>query len=271
MLTVNNLSISFTRYGRWLSRRVLHPIKSLDLDVPAGEVTAVVGESGAGKSLLAHAVLGLLPANARIGDSIRFNGEPLTRSKAVAFRGKRIALIPQSVAFLNPLRQVGNQVRRAAVLSGRDKTAAATRTAAAFRRYGLDPRVDRQFPFELSGGMARRVLTAAAVVGNAELIIADEPTTGLDTTCIERSLSHLKRLADQGKAVLLITHDIGAAIRIADRVAVFKDGKTLAVEKAENFKAPERLSHPYARQLFYALPENGFTLQDETVEEVRCA
>ncbi len=258
MLDVKNLSISFHRYGKWLSRKTLNPIRSLNLSLKKGQVMAVVGESGAGKSLLAHAVLGLLPKNAVVKGSIMFNQEPLTLERSRMLRGKQIALIPQSISFLNPLWSVGGQVCRAGVLSGMPKKQAKASTQAAFSRYGLAPEVTGMLPFQISGGMARRVLTASAVVGDARLIIADEPTTGLDESNIIRSLNYLKHLAENGKAILLITHDIAAALRIADTIAVFKDGVTVEVADASNFTKAQNLIHPFSKQLFEALPQHAF-------------
>ena len=258
MLEVKNLSISFQRYGRWLSRKTLNPIRSLNLSLKKGQVIAVVGESGAGKSLLAHAILGLLPKNAVVNGKITFNGERLTPEKSRRLRGKEIALIPQSVSFLNPLWSVGGQVCRAAVLSGMKPSAARHAMQKAFDRYRLGSQVQSLLPFQISGGMARRVMTAAAVVGNARLIIADEPTTGLDEKNITQSLDYLKHLARKGKAVMLITHDIAAALHIADTVAVFKNGTTVEIANASDFDHPEKLSDPYSRQLYDTLPQRAF-------------
>jgi peptide/nickel transport system ATP-binding protein len=267
MLTVKNLSISFHRYGKWLSRKTLHPIKDLNLSLKKGQVMAVVGESGAGKSLLAHAILGLLPKNAVVKGSLLFNNEFLTPEKSRTLRGKEIALIPQSISYLNPLWSVGGQVCRAAVLSGVRKKEAKSCVHAVFSRYSLEPEVSKMLPFQISGGMARRVLTASAVVGDAQLIIADEPTTGLDASNINHSLNDLKRLAKNGKAILLITHDIAAALRIADTVAVFKDGATVEIADASSFDNTENLIHPYSKQLFEALPQNAFINAASLTEE----
>mgnify|MGYP001032093097 FL=1 len=259
MLSVHNLSITFTMYTTGLQRREFTPITGLDLDVGAGEVVAVVGESGSGKSLLAHAVLGILPRNARVAGEIRFQGELLTPERQAALRGKQIALIPQSVAFLDPLMRVGRQVRRAAELGGSDGTADAAQRAI-FRRYHLPDRAANLYPFQVSGGMARRVLVAAAVVSGASLLIADEPTPGLHPEIVAETLRHLRELAAEGRAVLLITHDIGAALRVADRVAVFYAGTTLEIAAAADFTGKgEALRHPYTQALWRALPQNDFT------------
>jgi peptide/nickel transport system ATP-binding protein len=221
---------------------------------------AVVGESGAGKSLMAHAVLGLLPKNARVRGDIWFNGKPLTSKRMSRLRGRDIALVPQAVSYLNPLWRVGGQVQRAAQLSGNTRAASRAKRDEAFARYGLAASVKQMFPFQISGGMARRILTATATVGDARLIIADEPTSGLDAENSRISLSYLRDLADAGKGVLLITHDLDAALNVSDKVAVFQNGVTVETVDVEAFKNSRLPCHPYTRELFRALPQNDFTL-----------
>lgn len=259
MLQIKNLAISFNRYGKWFSRVTQYPIRSLDLEVKKGEIMAIVGESGAGKSLLAHAILGLLPTNATVSGEILYTGESLTPQRIRQLRGKEITLIPQSIGFLNPLWSAGAQVVRAAKLSGKTRKASKQARDKAFKRYELNHHVKQMFPFQISGGMARRVLTASAVVGNADLIIADEPTTGLDDRKSRQSLKFLHGLAKAGKTVLLITHDINAALEVADHVAVFRNGVTVEIAKTSDFLNMSHLRHPYTRQLYNALPQNGFT------------
>lgn len=258
MLEVEQLAISFDRYTAFLTRGKLQPVRSLDLSLGAGEIMAVVGESGAGKSLLAHAVLGLLPENASVSGSMRFCGEALTPRKIARLRGKEIALIPQAVSYLNPLWRVGGQVNRAALLGGQHREAADASTKAAFERYGLEQGVRDLFPFQLSGGMAKRVLTAAATVGKAKLILADEPTAGLDRDNSTKMLSFLRHLADAGRSVLLITHDLEAALQVTDKVAVFQNGMTIEIAPIKVFGEMNGARHPYTRQLFNALPQNEF-------------
>jgi peptide/nickel transport system ATP-binding protein len=174
-------------------------------------------------------------------------------------RGREIALIPQSVGFLNPLWRVGGQVLRAARLSGVTRSAAIQARDNAFARYHLSEQVKRLFPYQISGGMARRVLTAAATVGHAQLVIADEPTCGMDHENSRNALAYLRSLADSGRAVLLITHDIEAAVQISDKVAVFRKGVTVEYADAQDFNGVGLLRHPYTRQLFNALPQKAFT------------
>ena len=259
MLSVRDLSVSFTQYDVGLAQKQLTVITGLDLEVEAGQVVAVVGSSGSGKSLLAHAVLGLLPQNAQVSGEMWFKGELLTPARQAALRGRAIALIPQSIGFLDPLQRVGAQVQRAAVLSGLDRRQARVAQERAFARYGLDPEVKDLFPFQVSGGMARRVLLSAVTVGQAELLIADEPTPGLHAQMVAETLDHLRELADAGKAVMLITHDLERALRVADSVAVFYAGTTLEIAQASDFvNGAGGLRHPYTRALWDALPGHGF-------------
>lgn len=247
LLSVEHLSISFTQYDRGTRRRILPAIRDLDLTIDRGQVAAVVGSSGSGKSLLAHGILGILPYNAHMEGTITYDGAPLTPKRAAALRGREIVLVPQSVGYLDPLMKVGPQV-------GRDKTA----VRAVLDRYGLGPETEGLYPFQLSGGMARRVLISTAVAASPALVIADEPTPGLDARVAGRILGHFRELADAGTGVLLITHDLELALTIADKVAVFYAGETVEEAPAGDFDRLEDLRHPYTRALWQALPQHGF-------------
>jgi peptide/nickel transport system ATP-binding protein len=257
MLSVQELSVTFTMYEQGLTKKQLTPITSLDLEIGTGEVVAVVGSSGSGKSLLAHAVLGILPPNATVGGKIVFQDDLLTLPRQAALRGREIALIPQSVDYLDPLMTVGLQVARAAQLNGLSPREAKQAVKQVFNRYGLDLAVQQLYPFQLSGGMARRVLVATAAVGQAVLLIADEPTPGLHPDVVVETLNHLRELANEGKGVLLITHDIEAALQVADRVAVFYAGTTVEIAKKGDF-INGMLRHPYTLALWRSLPRNQF-------------
>lgn len=257
MLSVSNLSVTFKQYEQGLRRKQLTVITELDLAVKAGEVVAVVGASGSGKSLLAHAILGILPENATVDGTLLFQGQPLTPQRCQQLRGKAIALIPQSVGYLDPLMRVGQQVQRVAQLNGLSKPAARTAVKRTFERYDLPPQAERCYPFQVSGGMARRVLVSTAVVSQAELIIADEPTPGLHPDVVVETLNHLRELAQEGRGVILITHDIEAALLVADRVAVFYAGTTVELASARDFAAGN-LRHPYTQALWRSLPQNDF-------------
>jgi peptide/nickel transport system ATP-binding protein len=259
MLTLTDIALSFTRYETGLIRKEFSVLNGLNLRVEKGELAAVVGASGSGKSALAHAILGILPANSRICGEILFKNSPLTPERRQTVRGREIALIPQSVAFLDPLQRIGAQVRRAAVLSGVDKKSAAQRQKSAFERYKLPESVARLFPFQLSGGMARRVLVATATVGRADLLIADEPTPGLHPQVAKESLLHLRELADSGKGVLLISHELEAALDVADKIAVFYAGTIVEEALCADFAdGGKNLRHPFTRALWHALPKNAF-------------
>lgn len=259
MLDIKNLSVSFSSYSRGLRRSTVRAIRSLDLSVRAGEIVAVVGQSGAGKSLLAHAVLGILPRNSSVSGAILFKNAELTPDRARRLRGREMALIPQSVTFLNPLLQVGTQIARSGQLNGLSAKEARKASRQAVERYGLADNVCRWFPFQLSGGMARRVLTATATIGTADLLLADEPTNGLDARTARETLRHLRELADTGKAVVLITHDIELALEVADKVSVFCGGVTVEEANACDFNGSGQLRHPYSRALWMSLPKNMFT------------
>lgn len=122
--------------------------------------------------------------------------------------------------------------------------------------------VEKYYPFQLSGGMARRVLLSTAMVTDAELIIADEPTPGLDLSMAIEALKDFRELANKGKGVVLITHDIDLAINIADKIAIFYDGRVVETAETKYFKENgDGLKHPYSKALFQALPQNGFHLE----------
>lgn len=256
LLEVRDLSITFTQYDKGLRQRKVPVIKDLSLSVERGEIVAVVGASGSGKSLLAHAILGILPNNASVEGLMAFRGQPLTPSSIRKLRGRRIAFVPQSVQSLDPLMRVGTQVRQA-VRTGDP----AEEQRRAFAQYGLAPQTARRYPFQLSGGMARRVLVSIATVSGAELLIADEPTPGMDQEVVQETLRAFKAFAEKGTAIVFITHDLEAALAIADKVAVFHAGTTLEVAQAADFAdGGERLRHPYTRALWLALPQNGFAV-----------
>ena len=256
ILSVRNLEISFSQYTKGLRRIDSKAINNLDIDLYKGEILAVVGSSGSGKSLLAHSILGILPSNANLKGDIYYKDEILDEKRKEKLRGKEIVFIPQSVNYLDPLMEVGKQVK----ISIKDKKKSNTILERVFRKYNLDKKVEKYYPFQLSGGMARKVLLSSALVSDCEVIIADEPTPGLDEKSLNEALKDFRDLADNGCAVLIITHDISAALKIADRVAIFYGGTTLEVAKADDFKNNgENLRHPYTKALYNALPNTKFT------------
>ncbi len=272
LLKVKDLSLSFVQYTSGLRQTELKVISNLSIEAYKGKILAVVGSSGSGKSLLAHAILGILPSNAKLNGKIEYDGEELTQERKEALRGKEIALVPQSVAYLDPLMRVSDQVigcveeEKAGLMKKLQKEI--------FQRYGLKPDVEKMFPHELSGGMTRRVLVSTAVIRSAKLVIADEPTPGLDEKTLNETLDYFKDMANKGCAVIIITHDIEAALKISDKIAVFYAGTVLEVANVEDFKNDgENLRHPYTRALWNALPQNKFQvikghqpMQDEVID-----
>lgn len=255
LLEIRDLSVSFSMYSHGLEQRDLQVISDLHLKVFPGEIAAVAGSSGSGKSLLASAILGILPENAQVQGEMYYEGEKLDHDRQERLRGTEIALVPQSVAYLDPLMKVGRQA------DGHRKPRPIAKRKNLFRRLGLPDRTERLYPFQLSGGMARRVLVSTALITDAKLIIADEPTPGMSLKEALAALRMFREMADTGKAVILITHDIDLAFEFADRIAVFYAGTTVETAPASDFKAgPDALRHPYSKALWSALPQNGFHL-----------
>ncbi len=253
ILEIQGMSISFDQYAHGFSKTTLEVIRDLDVKVHEGEMVAVVGSSGSGKSLLAHGILGILPYNAALGGKMLYQGEELTQERKERLRGNEIVLVPQSVAFLDPLMKIGPQIRK-----GKKDPASRARLDRIFEGYHLKKEVQDLYPFELSGGMNRRVLVSTAMMGEPKLVIADEPTPGLHIKMVRRVMEHFRELADRGAGVLLITHDLEQALAVADRVAVFYAGTTVEDAPVSNFRQEETLRHPYSKALWQAMPQNGF-------------
>lgn len=256
VLKVEDLVVAFNMYkSRSFQKEDLEVIHSLSMDVREGEILAVVGSSGSGKSILASSILGLLPGNAKTGGQVTFREGPLNKKTVRPYLGKQIAYIPQSVDFLDPLMKVGEQVRG---VQGK-KEDRLRRQQILFEEYHLPADTAEKYPHELSGGMIRRVFISAALMGEPELIIADEPTPGLDLEMAVKALQDFRDIADRGAAIILITHDIDLALRVADRIAVFYAGTIVEVAKTEDFlKGKDALRHPYSKAFIDALPQNGF-------------
>ena len=262
LLQVEDLSVSFRMYDAEApffkaGQRDVRTIRNLSISVHAGEIVAVVGASGSGKTLLADAVLGLFEPNATVSGRIWFDGEACDARRLSELRGHGISLVPQSVNNLDPLMKVGKQVEGRA--RGRaDRARRRERRRELFARYGLGEEVAELYPFELSGGMARRVLLCCALMDDPRVIVADEPTPGLDLDLALAALADFRAFADAGGGVMLITHDIELALRVADRVAVFRDGTVVEETAVGNFASPDTLRHPFSRELWHALPEHDF-------------
>ncbi|MEU3558351.1 ABC transporter ATP-binding protein [Streptomyces fragilis] len=248
-------------------RAAVRAVVDVSFDVRAGECLALVGESGCGKSVLASALLGLLPANAETAGHARLGGADLLtageRVLARQVRGRLAGLIPQSpAAHLTPVRTIRSQLEETVAELTGVRGRAALRTAAeqvAARAAFPAGHLDRH-PHELSGGLAQRAATALALAGDAPLLIADEPTTGLDRDLVDHTVDELRRHVDDGagRALLMITHDLAAAERIADRVAVMYAGRVVELTSAGAFFGTPGPRHPYSRGLLDALPDRAF-------------
>ena len=251
ILEIEDLIVSFNMYKKGFRKTNLEVIHSLSIDVNEGEIIAVVGSSGSGKSILAHAVLNLLPKNAVTSGKITYKGQELTSKNCSKYMGKEIAFIPQSVDYLDPLMKIKKQVIGVNGTEQRQKQL--------FKKYQLSKETEAMYPFQLSGGMARRVLISSAMMEQPDLIIADEPTPGLNLEMAMETMNQFRQLADAGTAVLLITHDIDLAFHVADRIAVFYAGTIVEIAPTRDFvQGKDALRHPYSKAFIDALPQNEF-------------
>ncbi len=256
VLTVRDLAVRYrTREG------MVHAVDGVSLDLRKGEVLAIVGESGCGKSTAAMSIMRLLPPDAEVlGGRVEFDGLELLScpdDQLRALRGRRVSMIFQDpVAGLNPVISIGDQVAEA-LTSHLDlkKKEAKKRALDVLYDVGLsDPeRIAKAYPFQLSGGMCQRVMIGIATALNPEIIIADEPTSALDVTVQAQILYQLNRLRERnGTSILLITHDFGVVAQVADEVAVMYAGRI--IEQGTTEQILERPLHPYTHALLATLP-----------------
>jgi len=242
-------------------RGTLRAVDGVDIELRRGECFALVGESGSGKSMTALSLMRLLPETGRIADGrVLLGGQDLLALPEAAMRavrGRRVAMIFQEPSTaLNPVLTVGRQIEevieRHTALSG---AAVRKRALELLDAVGIADAARRcdEYPFQLSGGLKQRVMIAAALAAEPEVLIADEPTTALDATIQAQILDLLAQLQSQrSMAILLITHDLGIVARMAQRVAVMYAGEIVEVaERDAFFAAPQ---HPYSQKLFQALP-----------------
>ena len=285
LLAVRGLEVGFAT-----DDGVAHVLDRVDLDIGAGEVVGLVGESGCGKTTLARAILGILPAPAgRVrGGRIEFAGEDLLAKPAGemerAIRGRAITFIPQDpYGSFNPLFAAGTQIREIMKWKSPLRRESGRRFGAPLllERYsGRRARDDRErvhellrlvriprpeealrkLPHEFSGGQRQRLMIAMALLPDPRLIIADEPTTALDVTIQAQILGLLRRLVkDRGISVLFTTHDLGTAYELCDRVTVMYAGQEMESAPARSFFG--RPAHPYTARLLDSLPRPGRALE----------
>jgi peptide/nickel transport system ATP-binding protein len=234
-------------------------VDGVDLAIGEGEILGVVGESGAGKSMTALAMTRMLPAGVRMGaGTISFDGTDLAAADARTLRsvrGGRIGMVFQDpLSSLNPTMTVRAQIAEALRLHGSSRGEARRRAAELLALVGIrEPGAAGRYPHEFSGGMRQRVMIAIAVANNPRLLIADEPTTGLDVTIQAEVLALLTRLRDElGTAIMLITHDIGVVEQLCDRVTVLYGGRVAETGRLGQVTGGPR--HPYTWQLIRSVP-----------------
>ncbi|MBK0417488.1 ABC transporter ATP-binding protein [Leucobacter sp. CSA1] len=256
LLEVRDLRVSIpVRTG------VVHALRGVDLRVSAGEVVGLVGESGGGKSMLARAAIGMLPEAAEAEGEVRFRGRDvlgMSKDQLLRHRGHGVAMCFQNPrAALEPLRTVRKQLGdRLGPHRGLTGEAALAESRTLLDAVGLTDheRVLSAFPHELSGGMAQRVMIALALACDPGVLLADEPTTGLDVTLTRDALGLLRGLADdQRRGVLLITHDLAAAAQVCDRIVVLRAGEV--VEHGTTSEVLEAPREEYTRTLLAAVPD----------------
>jgi oligopeptide/dipeptide ABC transporter ATP-binding protein len=256
ILSVRDLRV---RFG------AVHAVSGVSFDVRPGEFFGIVGESGSGKSVTARAVIQLVPAHAEVQGQILFKGEDILQAKPKRIRqirGASIGFVFQdALAALDPIYTVGDQLVEALTANRpMPRPHALSRAETLLDEVGIpDPRRTlNSYPHQLSGGMRQRVVIAAALIADPELIIADEPTTALDVTIQRQVMDLLQSISrSRGTAVILITHDLAVVAETCDRVAVFYGG--IVEEEAETVSLFASPRHPYTAALLRSLPRMGDT------------
>ena len=259
LLSIQNLNVTFkTPAGQ------VRAVDGTTLELQREETLAFVGETGCGKSTIAHSILNLLPENADVQGKIIYKNKNLLllhEKELAQLRGKEISLVMQNPALaLNPVLSIGHQITEPLVKHQRLKKSEAVRRAIdMLKKLQFKGPVNaiRPYPFEMSGGMKQRVLIGISVVLNPKVIIADEPTKGLDSRLREMVLEELRLIREMNhSSMIFISHDLNAAREISDRTAVMYAGEIIEIgDTREFFEEP---LHPYSQALLESLPERGF-------------
>jgi len=269
LLDVRDLTVQFaTRRG------LVKAVQHVDISVASGETLGIVGESGSGKSVTSYAVMRILDRAGRIAEgSVMFSGvdvKAASEAQMRDLRGREISMIFQNPrAALNPIRKIGDQIEDVLRQHAQSTTNdAGEKAIEALEQVKIARPRERYhaYPFELSGGMCQRVVIALALACNPQLLIADEPTTGLDVTTQKAVMDLVFELTRQrGMSTLLITHDLGLAAAYCDRIVVMEKGRVVeTAASADIFASPQ---HPYTRKLMRATPRLGVSLRDLLPEE----
>lgn len=257
ILDIRNLKSHF-----FTAKGEVPAVDGVSIQVPAGKIIGVVGESGCGKSMTAMSVMGLLRYPGKVVDgTITLDGRDITHLNAKEIskvRGNEISMIFQEpMTSLNPVYPVGRQVREAILLHQKvTKAEAKERVIEVFRAVGIPEPEKRyySYPHQLSGGLRQRVMIGMAMVCKPKVMIADEPTTALDVTIEAQILRLMKKLCEeQGTSIILITHNMGVVAEICDYVYVMYAGKVM--EQAETFELFENTQHPYTQGLLKSIPK----------------
>jgi peptide/nickel transport system ATP-binding protein len=269
LLDVRDLTVEFaTRRG------IVKAVQHVNIAVAKGETLGIVGESGSGKSVTSYAVMRILDRAGKIADgSVMFSGVDVkgaTEDQMRDLRGREMSMIFQSPRLaLNPIRKIGRQIEDVLLQHVQvDRAQVTERAIAALEQVKIARPRERYhaYPFELSGGMCQRVVIALALACNPQLLIADEPTTGLDVTTQKAVMDLVVELTKRrSMSTILITHDLGLAAAYCDRVAVMEKGRVVETAQSANiFARPE---HAYTRKLMRATPRLGVSLRDLLPEE----
>ena len=255
LLRIMNLKIGFRLKGRSIT-----VVDGVELELERGEQAVIIGESGCGKSLVAMALLGILPPNAMVQGSIYFDDQPLTTLDERALRrlrATRIGYVPQCAGTgLNPVFRFETQARE--VLDAGNNTSAVSATVTKIlARVGLAPVVARMYPHQLSEGMKGRALVGLGTCRQPELLVADEPTRGLDNDAKSDVVALLRNLASNGtQSLFLITHDLDVARALPGKLAVMYAGQFVEIGPSHTI-LDEIALHPYTRGLLRSHPSNG--------------